>query len=139
MYGRMMIKTFGSHTKRLIARLAIVCYPTSSHKFLNDVQTSSSSTSMDMDMLKEACGSFNFTLTAVPAAQQQAQPVLPQTISSGFAGSAFGAAAGLPLEPMCGGVPRPSVISGASLTFSPCSLELRLVSPTKLQWLHYYA
>ncbi|BDA51202.1 probable bZIP transcription factor 11 at C-terminar half [Coccomyxa sp. Obi] len=73
----------------------------------------SSSTSLDMDMLKEACGNFNFTLTAVPAAQPQ--PVLPQTISSGFAGSAFGPAAGLPLEPLCGGVPRPSVISGATM------------------------
>lgn len=85
-------------------------------------------------MLKEACGSFNFTLTAVPTAQQQAQPVLPQTISSGFAGSAFGPAAGLPLEPLCGGVPRPSVISGASLALLPCSHELRLVHPANSQW-----
>ncbi len=86
----------------------------------HDVQAnSSSSSSMDMDMLKEACGSFNFTLTAIPA-QQQSQAVLPQTISSGFAGSAFGPAAGQPLEPLCGGVPRPSVISGASLPTLPC-------------------
>lgn len=77
-------------------------------------QVTGSSASMDLDMLKEACGNFSFRLTAVEAGpQQQPQQVLPQTISSGFAGSAFGPAAGLPLDPLPANVPRPVVNSGA--------------------------
>ncbi len=77
-------------------------------------------------MLREACGNYSFRLTAVESGPQQPpqqpQPVLPQTISSGFAGSAFGAAAGLPLDPLPAAVPRPVVNSGA------CSLQCLLMA-----------
>lgn len=57
-------------------------------------------------------------LTAVQAGSQPPQqplPVLPQTISSGFAGSAFGPAAVLPLDMVSGCVQRPVVNSGERL------------------------